>query len=337
MRSRLSLTLRQIAEHVGGRLVDPADGQISIDRAYGLSDADEHCISYVEDASALAAVAAATPALALLVHESANTCARPAIAVRNPRLAFARVLRLLHPPRPTVPGIHPTAHIHPDAQIHPEAHVGPYCVVGAAARIGPGVILRAHVHVGRHSAVGAATELRPRVSIGDHVTIGAACLIHAGTIVGAADDAPVVSPVIIIGDSVELGGRAYIEAGETVATRIDGGTKTDNMTCVGAGAHVGPHCLMVSSSQVGAAAVLEHHCTLAGQAMVLPRGHVESTAIVAARGKVDTRVATRTLVSGDPAIPHKEELRRVANTMKLARLTDAMAAMMAKTEGDAAQ
>lgn len=331
MRPRTSFTLQQISEHVNGRLLDPAHAHHTVEHVLRLSDADEHALSYVDEARSLDSAIATTRAGALLVPEATVACALPAVAVRNPRLAFARVLALLHPPEAAPPGIHPTADVHATAEIDPTAHISPYCSVGAGTRIGAGAVLRPHVTIGRDCEIGPRSELRPRVVVGDHVRIGARCLIHPGSAIGASGEAR-KQPSVEIGDDVELGARARLEGGTDGVTRVAEGTKTDNAIHIGADAQIGPHCLMVSCSQVGRGAVLAHHATLAGQAMVLPKARVEAIAIVAARGKVENHVPARVLVSGDPAIPHKDELRRVANTMKLARLVDRLQETVSQAE-----
>jgi UDP-3-O-[3-hydroxymyristoyl] glucosamine N-acyltransferase len=328
-------TLGELASVLAGRLLDPAHEEVRIERVRGLSESDERALSYIDDARAVPALAASSPCAALLVPASIEQCPRPAIAVRNPRLGFARALAMLHPRSRPAPGIHPTADVAATAEIDQTASVGPFCRVEADAVIGSGVVLHAHVHVGRRSRIGKDTEIRPRAFVGDRVAIGAACLVHAASVLGWTETdhgASEGEEVLQVGDDVEIGARASIEGG-LPCTRIEAGTKTDNLIRIGASATVGPGCLLVSASQVGPRAILEHHVTVAGQGMVGPGVTIGAISIVGARGKVGNDLPPRTIVSGDPAVPHKEELRRVANANKLARLVGPLEALLDRMEG----
>ncbi|NIR18802.1 MAG: hypothetical protein GTN79_03220, partial [Gammaproteobacteria bacterium] len=68
-------------------------------------------IVYVEGEARLAA-AEASPTLAIIVSADVKGSRRkPLLRVANPRLAFARALRLLHPIPRMPPGIASSAHI----------------------------------------------------------------------------------------------------------------------------------------------------------------------------------------------------------------------------------
>lgn len=334
MNTPITLTLGQIAEHVSGRLLDPCTADLPITRARGLSEAESGDLSFVEAARHLDAAVASTQALALLVPAATDACAVPAVAVRSPRLAFARVLALLHPRHRPSPGVHHTAAVDASAHIDETAHIGPYCSIGSGVRVGAGAVLHPHVKIGAGATIGDDTELRPRVNIGPDVTVGTRCLIHAGTTIGVTRDGRRGLAGVMVGDDVEMGSRAVVEAGTTSPTRVESGCRTDNLIYIGAGAHLGPHCLMVSYTHVGSEAVLAHHVTLAGQAMVTPRARVDAIAVVGARGKVLEHVAERTVVSGDPAIPHKEELRRAASAARLGQLATQLETTLSRVSED---
>lgn len=317
-------SLQEVANQVRGRLLDERHTGIVIERARGLSESDEHSIAYVEDAGACARLAATTNCAALLVPESVEHCSRPAIVVPNPKYAYAVVLGMFHPPRRPKAGIHRCADVHPSASIAPSASVGPYCVISEGAQIGEHAVLHAHCRIGARSRVGEYSELRPRVTLHDDGVIGGRCLVHAHTVVGSSEGGAVSSPAVIVEDDVEIGARSVIVAGHDRPTLVERGTKTDNLVTIGAGARIGPHCLLVSKSLIARSASLDHHVILAGQAMVNEGVRIGAISIVAARGKVIGDLPAKSRVSGDPAVPHKDELRRVANLGKLARLVPAL-------------
>src|SRR5215475_14412230 len=62
--------------------------------------------------------------------------------------------------------IHPTAIVAAGAQVADDVVIGPYCVVGEHARLGSGVVLKAHVVIDGRTTVGDGTRIFPFASIG---------------------------------------------------------------------------------------------------------------------------------------------------------------------------
>src|SRR5215510_13994175 len=120
-----SKTAADLANHVQGILV--GDGSISIERIADLEGAAMHEIAYVDNEKFFS-VAAASKASCLIVPTGTNdkfNC--PAlIEVGNPKLAFALIGALLHPPVRREPLIHPTAVVAPTADIAASAYLGPH-------------------------------------------------------------------------------------------------------------------------------------------------------------------------------------------------------------------
>lgn len=65
-----------------------------------------------------------------------------------------------------MPDLHPTAVVDPRADIAEDVTIGPFCVVGAEARLGPGVVLKSHVVIEGRTSIGARTVVYPFASIG---------------------------------------------------------------------------------------------------------------------------------------------------------------------------
>ncbi|MBT5478307.1 MAG: UDP-3-O-(3-hydroxymyristoyl)glucosamine N-acyltransferase, partial [Verrucomicrobia bacterium] len=231
-----NFTLQAIADHVGGTLKGDPDTQI-----IGIAPADaakEGFLTFAENEHFLGK-ALQSKASALLIPNSEITTDKPYIQIEHVRVAFAKVLALLHPEKRPNPGIHASAAIDPSAVVAPSAHIGPHCIVESGARIGEHVVLKGHVHVGALSQIGDETTVFPNVTLYPSTEIGKRVRIHAGTVIGSDGYGYVMDQGfhrkipqvgnVVIGDDVEIGANTTIDCGALGSTSIGKGTKIDNL------------------------------------------------------------------------------------------------------------
>src|SRR5205814_5623465 len=150
-------TVSELASHVGGRAF--GDGNVVIHRVASLETAGEGEIAYVEEEKFFAA-AGASDAACVIAPEGAEVKALCRIEVKKPKLAFALVAEILHPPKKRTPEIHPSS------------------VLAASAKVGARVFIGAFVCLGENSSVGDGTQIRAGAKIGDNVRVGSDCVIH---------------------------------------------------------------------------------------------------------------------------------------------------------------
>ena len=98
-------SLEELAHYVGGERVGE---NVLIKGVIGLSQARSGYLTFCDD-PALLSKAMATEAAAVIVPSDVTDFSIPHIRIRNPRLAFARILELFHPKKVHKPGIHPSA------------------------------------------------------------------------------------------------------------------------------------------------------------------------------------------------------------------------------------
>ena len=177
-----SITLQEIARHVGGTLCGPPELEI-----VGIAPADvaaQGFMTFAENEAYLQK-ALGSEASALLIPRTEVEVDRPHVQVDHVRVAFAKILALLHPEPKPIAGIHPSAVVDPTAQLDETVHVGPNCVIEKHAILGPGVVLTSQVYVGPRCSLGADCKLFPQVTLYADTMLGDRVRIHAGSVLGS--------------------------------------------------------------------------------------------------------------------------------------------------------
>ncbi|MBV8153204.1 MAG: UDP-3-O-(3-hydroxymyristoyl)glucosamine N-acyltransferase [Candidatus Eremiobacteraeota bacterium] len=322
-------TVRQLADRVGGHVV--GDGDVTITGIASVEEARAESLTFATDAKYLAA-ALTGKAAAVLVDASVphEAPAKPLIVVENARYALAQLLRALRPQRPRGPFVHPSAAVESDAQLSEGVYVGAHAYVGRKARLGARTIVAAGAYVGDEASTGEDAWLHPHAQLMERCSIGSRVVLHAGSVVGSEgfgwafidgtlERIPQVGNVVL-DDDVELGANSCIDRAQTGSTHVGAGTKIDNLVQIGHNCRIGKHCAIAALTGLAGSTVLGDYVKVAGQ--VGTRGHmrVGSRVTIAGQSGVWGDVAEGSIVSGNPARDHREDLRREVMIRKLPKL-----------------
>jgi UDP-3-O-[3-hydroxymyristoyl] glucosamine N-acyltransferase len=309
-------------------------------------DVDIHAVASVRTAQAGTLVFAgdeATLTAALASHASAvltrpalagdSAAALPLLITRNPKLDFARAARLLQPRLPCT-GIDPAASVHSTAQIGREVSVGPCAVIAAHAVLGDRTRIEAGAVIGEGVRIGADCRIHPRAVLYPGVTLGDRVIIHAGAVLGADGFGYVRDSgtgeytqfpqqgILVIEDDVEIGANSTIDRGALEETRIERGTKIDNLVHLGHNVRVGPHVVIAALTGVSGSSSIGAGAVVGGQVGVGDHASIGEGVIVGSQGGILPHKHLRgpgTVFWGTPAKPLKQYLRELATLARLAR------------------
>jgi UDP-3-O-[3-hydroxymyristoyl] glucosamine N-acyltransferase len=328
----MSQTIEKIADIVGGKL--NGDGTIEIVGVANLETAQRGEISFLEKAE-FAAQAAHTNASCLIIPENFNhelPCT--SIEVKNPKLAFAKVGKELHPNKILTDSIHETAVITSEISEIRAYFIGAFVSIGKNSYIGESSVIYDGVKIGNNVSIGKGTIVYPNCVIYDNVSIGHDCVIHAGAIIGAEgfgfvrDDAegyikfPQIGSVIIE-DDVEIGANSCVDRGSLGITRIGKGTKIDNLVQIAHNVEIGERVVIASQTGISGSTVIENDCVIGGQVGFGDHARVLSGAIIGSKaGVLPGKIVRAGVWWGVPVQPLDEYKRQNALVKSLPRLRE---------------
>ena len=345
------MTLREVAELVGGHLLDHSrDEAISIAGVSAIHEGQPGTITFCASDKYLDQVAG-TAASAVLVNESfaerLGSPTKPVVVCKIADYAFALVAEKLladYPPRE--PGVHPTASVHPDAIIGDGVHIAPYAVVDAHASIGDGSVLESFSYVGYKARLGKSCHLYQHSVVREHCHLGNGVILQPGAIIGSDGFGyvPVGGRIekipqlgnVLVRDGAEVGANCTIDRARFRHTIIGPMVKIDNLVQVAHNCEIGAGTMLAAQAGLAGTTVVGSGCLIGGQAGFSGHVTVADGVRVGARAAVVKNLDVPGDYLGEPAVDAHEYKRYLAARRKvpgLVKRVKDLEARLRKLEG----
>lgn len=339
MTENKGLSIAELARRINGKVL--GDKTYLIYGVSGVSESTAKTITFAETKEYLAE-ALKSKAGAVIVPEGLTAEGKNMIAVKNPRLAFARIAAIFAPDVFYRPGINPGSVIAESAVIGENVSIHSYVVIDEGAEIGDNVILAPGVYIGAGVKVGKGSILHPGVVVEYDTLIGSNVIIHSGTVVGSDGYGFVTDQdghhkipqlgKVIIEDDVEIGANVAIDRGTSGPTVIGRGTKTDNLIQLAHNVQIGEENLLVAQVGIAGSSKTGKRVILGGKAGVVGHLEIGNNTTVAAGSVVTKDTPSGVFYSGNPAQDHKKELREQAARRKMPQLLKRISRLEKKIE-----
>ncbi|MEE2959858.1 MAG: UDP-3-O-(3-hydroxymyristoyl)glucosamine N-acyltransferase [Myxococcota bacterium] len=321
-------SLGHLAEVVGGKVVGDHSKQIT--GVAELNRATRDHLSFFTNKK-YKGLLATTQAGGLLLAQAIPELNISQLISSEPYVALAKLVRLFHPSAPRKPGITPGAYISPTATLSKTASIGPAAIIMDEAVIGDNTIIEAGAYVGRGVAIGSDCFIHPGTKLLDGSILGNRVVIQSGSVIGSdgfgfASDStgkhhkiPQVG-IVIIEDDVEIGANVTIDRAALGATQIGRGTKIDNLVQIAHNVRIGQDCVIVSQAGIAGSTTVGNNVIIGAQAGVVGHIQIEDQVMLAARAAPISNVKKGSILSGTPAMPHRDWLRYSALRKELPKM-----------------
>ncbi len=335
----MELTLLEIAGTVGGQI--QGDHRQIVKGVAPFEAVSPELITMAADARFLKKIET-VQAAAVIVPESAlqpsaKTSGCNLLAVKNPKVAFARILALFHPDTLPEPFISPQSVLGRQFQCGGNVSVAPFVTVGDGVTMGKRVRVASHVVIGDHVSIGNDVTIAPNVTIHDGCRIGNRVTIQAGTVIGGdgfgyAPDGEAYVKIphtgrVRIDDDVEIGSLNAIDRGTFGETWIQKGVKTDNLVHIAHNVTIGENSVIVAQVGIAGSTRIGKHAVIAGQAGISGHLQVGDHVTIGPRAGILKSVPDGRTVSGTPEMPHRLWLKVLQIIPRLPELFRKVTAM----------
>jgi len=325
----MALTLDEISEKIRGIVV--GDGSIVIEGINSLDEAVSGQISFYSDVRYKDSLVN-TKASAIIVSEENNLFKGPQIIVVNPALAYTKVAHIFIPGVPRHDGVSKDAFVHDKAILGSNLSIYPTVYIEENAIIDDYVTVFPGVYIGKDVKIGKGTIIYPNVTILRGCIIGNNVILNSGTVIGSdgfgfvqENGVSIKTPqlgIVQIDDDVEIGANNCIDRAAFGKTWIKKGVKTDNMVQVAHNVVIGEHTIIVAQAGISGSVTIGRGVMMGGQVGVIDHLNIGDGAMIASQSGVVKSLAPGEIVSGSPAIPHRQNIKVSAVMAKLPKLNE---------------
>lgn len=204
------------------------------------------------------------------------------------------------------------------------SYIGHDVEIGENGYIYPNVTILEGVKIGKNALIYPGVTIREFVTIGDNVIIQPNAVIGSdgfGFVKVNGENVKIEQiGSVVIEDNVEIGACAAIDRGTIGDTIIKRGNKLDNLIHIAHNVIIGEQGFLTAQTGIAGSTVVGKNLVLGGQSGISGHLTVGDNVTVGAKSAVVSNTKGDQIISGYPAIDHKQEIKNKLALKKLPEL-----------------
>ena len=261
-----------------------------------------------------------TNATAVIVNEdvvlrrSVNTIL---IRVKNPYLAFTKILNKVTKNTSKKTGISENAIIEQNAVIDKGAYIGHYSIISENAIIEKNVQIFPQCFIGNNVKIKKGSIIYPGVKIYDNCIVGENNILHAGSVIGsdgfgfAPDELHEYSKInqignVILEKNVEIGANTTIDRATLGSTVIKKGVKLDNQIQIVHNVEIGNNTVIAGHVAIAGSTKIGKNCMIGGNSSIAGHLTIGNGVRVAGHSAIGSNISDDQSVQGSFAFNLKD-------------------------------
>ncbi|WP_297811186.1 UDP-3-O-(3-hydroxymyristoyl)glucosamine N-acyltransferase [uncultured Helicobacter sp.] len=212
--------------------------------------------------------------------------------------------------------------------IEKSAKIAPNATIGNGSNIGANCTIMSSVTIGENVKIGANCVLFPGVCVYNDCEVGDNVRIHANSVIGSDGFGYAHTKEgkhikiyhngkVVLENDVEVGANTTIDRAVFGQTRIQQGTKIDNLVQIGHNCNIGEHSIIVSQAGISGSTTTGRNVVLGGQSGSAGHLHIGDFTQVGARGAISKSLPAFGKFSGHPLLPIQDWLKLQALLKKM--------------------
>lgn len=310
---KLSLTLKEILEFTGARLLKAYDMAAKIEDVAPLESAEKNNLSFFINNKYLAAFESSKAGFCFALERFVKKAPESMVVLvhDNPYKAYAIIASKFYSDKTSNGEISSTAVISGNAKIGSNCQIGHFVVIEDNAQIGDNSIIDHNTVIKAGVIIGKNAKIASNVTI-SHAIIGDDVTIYPGAKIGqdgfgfATDHTGHMKVpqlgIVIIGNKVEIGANTTIDRGSAQNTEIADMCQIDNLVQLGHNVKLGKACVIVAQVGIAGSTKLGDFVVLGGQVGIAGHLKIGNFVQVAAQSGVAQDIEDKQRVGGYPAI-----------------------------------
>ena len=308
-----TVTLQEIADYLGTEVLGNPEEKIS--GIQGILEAKAGDITFLANPKYKDKLPLCQ-ASAVVVSQGIEVEGMNLIPAENPRMDFAKIVRLMVPSKQENQEIAKNAFIAKSASIGVGVTLYPGVYIGENVTIGDNTVVYSGSFLGDDVTIGKDCMIYANVSIHHETKIGNRVIVNSNSVIGSEGfgferdgdrhfKIPQVGNVIIE-DDVEIGALCAIDRGSIKATLISKGTKLDNLIHIAHNCQLGENNLILSQVGLAGTVTTGKNVYFAGKSGCMDHIQIADRAQIGGAAVVTGNIEKAGMYFGYPARPYQE-------------------------------